>query len=230
MKITKSILKFYILSLLFIQTGHALNFEYELRLTTFSNEGVTSIPLEQPFNILSDLSVRFNGFFEDTYLMNVEELHEYLQQPNYQRQRILEGVDTFRSSELYVLKRSIYQMYYLDEESFIQHAGEVIKKSTTSFEEKVIIIGSILKDMYDIYDMERVRGLGNAEILVTDFARSLNNRMQGNSYDRVGVCRDIHQSVLKIARKAGISEAFGISYISATAPHLNLIFTDPENP
>lgn len=120
--------------------------------------------------------------------------------------------------------------YDLTEEDFIKFAGSKIKSEAKNFEDKVFILSAILADMNFNYNPYRNQGHGQLEVSITDLTQALDQRFQGGENNRFGVCRDIHQGVLKIAREAGIKEAFGVSFISMGAPHLNLILTDPDNP
>ena len=60
----------------------------DLDLYSFSLQTLKSTKLKTPFNINTDLQVRFVKFHEDTYVMNEDEIFEYMQTPAYQRQRV----------------------------------------------------------------------------------------------------------------------------------------------
>jgi len=209
---------------------HASNLRLDIQLYTISDQGLVSGHLKKPFNLFTDLTVRFGNFYETTYDLTSDELYQYMQQPNYQRQSILRGVDLTKSAEIHAIKRDIYKQSYLPEDEFIRFAGAKIKAEAKTFEERVLILSAMLDDMNFNYDPKRTQGIGSAEVSITDIAQALDQRFQGGEYNRAGVCRDMHQGVLKIAREAGIAEAFGVSFISMGAPHLNLILTDPDNP
>ncbi len=220
-------------SLIFGSSGTSFGATVEMKLNLHSIYGgkLTSTEIKTPFNLITDMNVRLINFSEDTYNMSGEEINEYIHGKRfYTQQRATQGVNLEEATKVYQIKRDIYRHHELNEEDFIQMAGDTIKANAKSFDEKIKLLSSMLEDMYYIYDYKRTQGEGSAEVSFNDIAKSLDGRYSGAHRDRAGVCRDMHQAILKIAKASGVPEGFGISFISSGAPHLNLIFTDPENP
>lgn len=194
-----------------------------------SSEGVQVIVPKTPFDI-GTLKLRTRSdWFESVESLNDQDLRVYLEDhiTRVSRDQDLNSYWVQESIENFIIKRRMSRATHLSEDELVSFSADQIKHK--SFEQKVNFFRSLMLDISFLYDYKRVKGEGDIEIGLVRVFKALNNLYESDKKTREGICRDMHQSVLRIMNKAGIDTALGSSYVTVASAHINIIFTDPND-
>jgi len=111
-----------------------------------------------------------------------------------------------------------------DEQQIYQTVGNAMRNA--SFGRKIGLLATFLASFNDNYDNDRASG-GTVH-LTTMMSAIRTNLVTGSTID-AGVCRDMHQAGVKLARAMGIDEAFGVGFATRGGGHRTMVLTDPHN-
>jgi hypothetical protein len=119
------------------------------------------------------------------------------------------------------------------EDQIMDFLGE--KMRAKNYDDKLRFLVSVLSVYKRNYDMARIEEgnpARNGVVTTGTMLKSAFETLQGFDIEEVpdaGVCRDMHQSVVRMARAMGMEETYGVSYITKSAGHLNLVTSDPND-
>jgi hypothetical protein len=103
---------------------------------------------------------------------------------------------------------------------------------TASFGQKVGLLATFLSAFRDNYDTARTDSDSpNSEgrVELKQMMDAINGNVRNGTGIDAGVCRDMHQAAVRLARAMGINDAFGVGFATIGGGHRTLVLTDPNN-
>jgi hypothetical protein len=101
-----------------------------------------------------------------------------------------------------------------------------------SFSKKVSFIATYLNFLKENYEDDMLNGgpTSGQDRLDDDLHLAMKTAIEDGINIPTGVCRHMHQMAIRLARKLGVDEAFGVSFRTAAGGHRSLVLTDPNDP
>lgn len=102
----------------------------------------------------------------------------------------------------------------------------------SSFSKKVSFLATYLDTLLDNYEYDMLKGgpTYGEDRWDEDLHLAMKQTIENGGVVEAGVCRHMHQMAVRMARKLGIDEAFGVGFRTIGNGHRTMVLTDPNNP
>ena len=98
--------------------------------------------------------------------------------------------------------------------------------------QKLSFISGYMGSLAENYEYEMLSGGSTVGAVRTDddLHSALSGYIETGNVIPAGVCRQIHSMGIRLARKLGFDESFGVGFSTAGSAHRTLVMTDPNDP